>query len=1034
MVRKISFLLLAALASIAVSAEENYASLVTNGDASIINWETSQDYPFLINNNGVAFSSNQGVGNTTSYLQGEFTVDRPYQLSFDVTASTAAVKINMFMWSTDYVIIEVDGSEIKRYGYVTFENVSVYVDKGTHSFRISYVKDESGDAEQDRGGISNIQLYERPSDFTSLSPDNSVNDYSFNSDGKWNCFEGRAESSNSGVDNSTSSFNINFNTTTARGLVFNWAVSSEENDKFEVYVDGSETAALSEGGIKSGKFSYNFEAGEHTVKLVYSKDAENAENDDKAYVTDVRLLNTPYAEVRKEMTCVAHTTFSEDLENSTLPEHPINHKTNFTFCSDGEVRIDTLMKFPEPNYRMRTLIGKVTDGNKIVFETLATNTNPNILADHVINYSNVEMWDILVTGTVSEYGLYTSSPLTFTINADTTIIKPDGVVAAMDAYKYGTQYVTNIYTDALYFIPNNKAILDCVDEITVDYVHVNGSKTVDIVITNMGDASAEISAEAEEGLTVEPESFSIGALGVRDTVKVTVVPVEVGEYSKTVTFTDGDGWIKTVTIKGEALPPLDYNDIVKEGADYITWTSSDEYPWDVIYDYAFSTNVGKDNTSSVLTANINIPEGYVATLTADVHYSCESGDVCTISKNGEVVKSLSGSFFAASGDYQLSENLVGGDAPTTIEFNYTKNASGANGDDQITLKNVVLTVVPLEENNATISSEEVDFGVICSKDVHETTVTLKNMGRTALQVLSIEGDMIFGGTAPDITAEVFEEIPVTITACVPSDEWYEGDVVINTTVGIFTVHCTALGENVIYLGDGPFPFSNYQGAYQATYPFDPTQFGYDEQTTSLYVDERLAALKDCKITSITYHMLDNYYLQETTFSDINTKWSIGSTTLDALSDGTNDEEVSGLTEVYNGEILNFVNKDLTVNFNEPYTWDGSDKMVIRFNSYGGNQGNFMYVCGGYTDYYASVLTTDGGKHSADKMIPYVKVAYTLPSAPTKLDEPNVTNAQIESVTYYDITGIAHTTPVEGINIIVTKYSDGSVSASKKLIR
>jgi len=1032
MVQKFLILFLALITFSVVSAEENYASLVIKGDASMITWETSQDYPFIIDEYGVAYSSNKGVGNSNSYLQGEFTCDSPYTLNFDVKASTGSVKINKYLWSTDYVIVKIDGTEIKRYSTVITDNINVYLEKGTHTFCVSYPKDESGDVEQDRAGICNIQLYERPSDFTTLSPDGSITDYSFNSDGKWNCFEGRAESSNTGIDNSTSSFNINFTTTTTRGLVFDWSVSSEANDKFEVYVDGGETAALSEGGTNEGKFSHNFEAGQHSVKLVYLKDAENADGDDKAYVKNVRLLDSEYTEVRKEMICVAHTKFNEALDNSTLPEHPISHETVFTFCSDGDVFIDGLMKFPESDFKMRTLRAKVSDGNKIVFETPANQYNTYILADHLNEENGNKMWEILVTGNVSQYGINTSSPLTLTINDDFTEIKPDGIVASMNAYKNGAQYIRNCYLDALYFVANKKANVECTDKVDAGYIHVNDRKTVDVVLTNMGDANAEITTVAASGITVEPSAFTIDALGVRDTIKIIVAPTEVGEFSKNVTLTGADGWTKTITITGEALPVLNYNDIVKQGAEYITWTSSEEYPWDVIKDYAFTTNAGKDNTSSVLTATINVPEGYVATLSANVHYSCEYSDICTISKNGETIKSLAGSFFGPDGDYQLNENIVGGATPTTIVFNYTKNDYNANGDDKITLKDVVLNVVALEDKYATISDDAVDFGTICSKDTHDAVVTLKNMGKTALQVISVEGDEIFSGSAPESTASVFEEIPVTITACVPSDEVYEGDVTIKTTVGDFTVHCTATGENVIYLGGGPFPFANYTGAYQATYPIDPTQFGYDEQTTSLYIDERLADLKDCKITSITYHILDNYYLQETTFSGINTKWSIGTTSLDALYDGTNDAEVDNLTEVYNGDILNFANKDLTVKFSEPFTWDGNTKMVIRFNSYGGNQGNFMYVCGTNTNYYASVLSTNGGKHSADKLVPCVKISYSLPPSVTSVDSTSM--AQVESLTYYDISGVAHTTPVKGINIVVEKYSDGSTKSYKKFLR
>ena len=40
------------------------------------------------------------------------------------------------------------------------------------------------------------------------------------------------------------------------------------------------------------------------------------------------------------------------------------------------------------------------------------------------------------------------------------------------------------------------------------------------------------------------------------------------------------------------------------------------------------------------------------------------------------------------------------------------------------------------------------------------------------------------------------------------------------------------------------------------------------------------------------------------------------------------------------------------------------------------------------------------------------------------------NKQVENVIYYSPTGVAHTTPFDGINIMVTTYTDGSTSATK----
>ncbi len=1018
--------------SFVVHAQQDYSTLVTQGDASLITWTTSSDYPFIIDGNNVAYSSNAGVGNSESWLEGSITVTEPYQVTFDYSASTGAVKINMFMWSTDPVTILVDGEQVLYIGDVRNDVMTLNFDRGTHTFKIAYTKDESGDAMQDRAGISNVRIAPRVSDFASLSPDGSVTDFSTNDDTPWYCFEGRAESGNKGVDNSTSSFNINLNPDTERGLVFDWEVAAETNDKLAVYIDGDEDAALIAGGGESGKFSHNFAAGSHQVKLVYTKDAAISEGDDKAYVSNVRLLDMPYTQVVKRMLCVAHTEFSDSLEVSIGADYTHQHYAIFTFCNDGEVLIDSLMTF-NSQYKLRTLRATAADG-QIVMNVPSSKDNPYVLADHNNpDYPDTKFWTILTSGEMSQGYFYPSNdPLVFEINADTTVIRPSACLVAQDAYEFGTQYVMNAYNDAIYFIPMGKSLIETVDEVTLPTAHVGGTKQVELALTNYGDADGIVTADNSNcpELTVE-SPFTVEQLGGRKTVTVIFTPQTEGTYEKALTLTTADGWSKEVIFKGTVLGPLNYADIVVEGAEYITFNSAEPYSWDVQNNVAFSTNKGVANSSSILDMTVNIPDDCIATLTADMHYSCASGDSAIIKLNGEKLIGLSTMFWSPNGDYQLNQQLLGG-ANNTYSFIFRKDGSGDNGEDQVTLSNVVLKVVKSQENAATIDTETIIFENVSTGELKSIPVTFTNMGTNDFSVTGIDGDGIFNGVVPTENVPTFGTLPVNITCQSERDGHFEGDVTIHTTAGDFIVHCIADPENVLYLGDGPFPFSNYQGAYQGTYPFDPAEFGFDETTTTLYKDERLASLKDCKIVSITYHLLDNYYLTETEWADMNTKWAIGSSTLDEFPETTADLAIDNLTEVYNGNVIQFANKDLTVEFNEPYLWDGSDKLVVRFNSYGGQQSSFIYICGGYTDYNASAYESTSGKSRIEKMIPYIKIRYELPEPDdTGVNEMTVAaNAELQSVKYYDISGIAHTTPVQGFNIMVKQYKDGRIESIK----
>jgi len=74
--------------------------------------------------------------------------------------------------------------------------------------------------------------------------------------------------------------------------------------------------------------------------------------------------------------------------------------------------------------------------------------------------------------------------------------------------------------------------------------------------------------------------------------------------------------------------------------------------------------------------------------------------------------------------------------------------------------------------------------------------------------------------------------------------------------------------------------------------------------------------------------------------------------------------------------------------------------------------------------------------SSDAKPYYLLLPVTTPTSPEKqTDVPNITTTrEIESVKYYNIAGQSTTTPQPGLNIVVTRYSDGTTSTTKKVIR
>ena len=114
------------------------------------------------------------------------------------------------------------------------------------------------------------------------------------------------------------------------------------------------------------------------------------------------------------------------------------------------------------------------------------------------------------------------------------------------------------------------------------------------------------------------------------------------------------------------------------------------------------------------------------------------------------------------------------------------------------------------------------------------------------------------------------------------------------------------------------------------------------------------------------------------------------------------------------------------------TWDGSTPDITPKYSYKTGQGSIFQMA---FDYAGNLVCAGGniGVYS----LPTQENVHTTPACgdfkyiviPTAVNETNVTKT-IVSERYYDIRGIEYSHPVDGVNIIVRTYSDGSTQSIK----
>ena len=80
-----------------------------------------------------------------------------------------------------------------------------------------------------------------------------------------------------------------------------------------------------------------------------------------------------------------------------------------------------------------------------------------------------------------------------------------------------------------------------------------------------------------------------------------------------------------------------------------------------------------------------------------------------------------------------------------------------------------------------------------------------------------------------------------------------------------------------------------------------------------------------------------------------------------------------------------------------------------------------------------VGTADDASNMSDRFVIYpLDFKSSEDNVVTGVEELNVLMKDVESVRYYNIMGMESEKPFEGINIVVTRYTDGSTSTAKIL--
>lgn len=414
---------------------------------------------------------------------------------------------------------------------------------------------------------------------------------------------------------------------------------------------------------------------------------------------------------------------------------------------------------------------------------------------------------------VSPYGIgYVTKEENLVLNVSedfSTITPATGMAACLSKEGIEMGYLSVIYDACIFKKTEGVSLKSNKTEVDFGSTYSGNTYRQTLNIYNVGSEATDYVVTCSDP-TVFTVSELNGNLAVEEFVSlnITFVPTEQKEYSATL-YIESEGETIEVNLSGSCEGGIDYTEIVKEGD--FTFGASEGYPWMIEErdgnTVAITSNKGLEDTQSVFSATFTVPEKNNGTLswngfydpryaTYDEFYIYLDGqELVEYRKVEEPGKPL-----------DISDTLYLSAGTHTIEFSYEKGmqvnaAQGYNyGEDVVYIYNLSLKNEVCKDYDAVLSADVLELGRLYAGSYSKSTSTgvvyLRNTGLETLEVLDIKCDNLFSAVT-DVTAAANQEnIEVEITVKADEAGDLNGNVVIETNAGNFTVKCHATAESM----------------------------------------------------------------------------------------------------------------------------------------------------------------------------------------------------------------------------------------------
>jgi hypothetical protein len=992
-------------------AVTDFSSIVTTGNASLLTWDNTSLYPWTLDN-GTAISGNKGAIYSSSALKATVNAATDMRLTFDV---------RLYADTRDSLNFYVDQYKMFQYSSpdeVRVETYSCIIPAGKHVLNWDYVK-MMYNANDDVAKIYNLKL-EPVDNFTAVSPDKSVSDLTIDGVANYNGYIRTTGKSGS--------FTIKKNLTENGGLSFD--INAEKNGPVKVTVDGVEEL----NATADTTFYHNFTTtGEHTIVCNF----DNKRDTTTAAVSNVYYTKGACQEIHRAYMLKGKSYFDANAaysaENGQNVAYPVDvyltstHKAIFKNLVKNSAYSET---FP--------IVGKFNDG-KIVVSTPSDFSNATLYAydsgtlnDIAQYYYNNRYW--LVSGSMNSNEMrYTKDgfqkELVFDVSSDWKTLTSETGFGTWITWSWGFNYGVSEFLKAgtqLVATVDGASLIGQTDALDFKTYANAGrvEKTVNVI--NNGsvatDYEANISNDENGYFNVAPHTGSIQPQQ-SVTFSITYYPLKVSSEKANLTISSESSKDVVVALNGVATETPDYSQIVTEGKDLITWSTSEEYPWDVNNGVASNSNKGYFNTVSSLTGKFNVPEGYYARLSGDVAADMElDNDVFSVTFDGVAYESLSSRYDDADFGYVFGA----GDH----EAIFAAKMSGSDEfqcSDLAKLSNVKLCLYKQGADAAVVYKPNYKFDQPVAYDLGDYIYFhVINKGTNALKVNSIDASAPFKVNAiADIAAGDTLAVPLYMNPC--DTGVYHGTITLHTSAG-----------DLPFTVEGKSDYVRYIGEYEAEANLAPVctyytmYHDYPIYTQSIYPASAFKGLEGAKITEMTFFSAG---FPQVAFGAKDVQWQIMTTTADSISQTSTKPE--GFTTVYSGTQLPIDNYELTIPFDQPFTYRGGNFLYSHLmNTYENFTYSFDFRCqqSSATGMPRTKVWESTWEWQTADYAPVMRIRY-IPGSPEAIQNTvDENNGKVVKVAHYNAAGVRIGKLDRGIHVVVNTYADGSTRSIKKVVK